>query len=329
MLTWKKWEGTGTEWDEMLLTFPDYNVYQSFSWGEHRESFGWCAVRMIGLLDGRVLCVAQVLVRRLPLGIKFAWVPGGPAGEPTYWASSFIGGLKKVLGCLFLYCRVNNMRSENQVDSLAMAPAWCKPDYRLHTGLSMEYIPVGDESERIGRTSKNWGRNLRRAQKQGNTVRLWKSPDASEMYRVYREMQEYKSLGEQFSEEALASILRRFGMRCVVIRCDDAEGNLLAFRGALLFGNRGWDIFAASTAEGRKVYASHASFWELMNSCVELGVKWYDMSGIDPERAKGVYDFKKGTGAEHLKFLGEWDGASFPILRMVSNLIVKWRMRSA
>lgn len=328
MLSWKKWSGTPDEWDKAVLKFPDYNVYQSFAWGEHRQTFGWHAVRMTGERDGKMLCVAQVLVRHLPLGVKFAWVPGGPSGEPADWASSFLAGLKMVLGCRLLYGRVNNMRPESPGDLAAMSGAWHKPEFRLHTGLSMAYIPVFDESERIGRTSKNWGRNLRRAQKQGNIVRLWESPDPAEMHSVYREMQEYKSLGEQFSQEALASILDRFGRRCVVVRCDDADGKLLAFRGALLFGDRGWDIFAATTTAGRKVYASHAAFWELMNQCIRQGVSWYDMSGVDPENGKGVYDFKKGTGAEDLKFLGEWDAASFPLLRRVSNLIVKQRLRS-
>jgi lipid II:glycine glycyltransferase (peptidoglycan interpeptide bridge formation enzyme) len=66
-----------------------------------------------------------------------------------------------------------------------------------------------------------------------------------------------------------------------------------------------------------------------MKQCEERGVTWYDMSGVDPDKNKGGYDFKKGTGAEDLKYLGEWDRASFPLLRPLANLLVKWRMRSA
>lgn len=328
MLTWKKWEGSAGEWDETLLKFPDYTVYQSFDWGEHRGTFGWNPVRMTAEQDGKLVSAAQVLVRHLPFGIKFAWVPGGPTGEPADWAQSFPVALKSVLDSRFVYCRINNMRAESAADLQAMAGAWQQPEFRLHTGLSAAYIPADTESERIEHTSKNWGRNLRRSQKQGNAVRLWDSPNPEEMHSVYREMQDNKSLGEQFSCEALASILSRFGTHCVVVRCDDSAGNLLAFRGALLFGDRGWDIFAATSNRGRKVYASHAAFWELMNRCVEHGVKWYDMSGVDPVKGKGVYDFKKGTGAVDLKYLGEWDAATFPLLRCISNIVVKWQIRS-
>ena len=328
MLTWKKWEGTGDEWDANLLKFPDYNIYQSFGWGEHRGAFGWHPIRMICEDSGKIVCAAQSLVRHLPLGTEFAWVPGGPVGDPDIWADTFPKALKSALGCRFLYCRVNNMRPDTTREVKALSALWRKPEFRLHTGLSMSYAPSAGEPVRLGRMSKNWSRNFRRAQKTGNAVRLWDSPDPDEMHSIYREMQEYKSLGEQFTRDALASILKRFEGRCMVVRCDDSAGKLLSFRGALLFGERGWDIFSASTNAARKVYASHAAFWELMNRCAERGVTWYDMSGVDPVRGKGVYDFKKGTGAEDLKFLGEWDTASFPLLRRLANLVVKWRIRS-
>jgi hypothetical protein len=329
MLTWKKWEGSAAEWDENLLKFPDYTVYQSFDWGEHRGAFGWHPVRMICEDKGTIICAAQLLVRHLPLGMEFAWVPGGPAGDPAIWADSFPKALRNILGCRFLYCRVNNMRPDDARETALLSRRWRKPEFRLHTGLSLSYAPSAAESDRLEKMSKNWSRNFRRSQKAGNAVRLWDSPDPDDMHAIYREMQDYKSLGEQFSRDALASILARFEGRCIVVRCDDSDGKLLSFRGALLFGDRAWDIFAASANAARKVYASHAAFWELMNRCAERGVTWYDMSGADPVRGKGVYDFKKGTGAEDLKFIGEWDTASFPGLRRIANLIVKWRIRAA
>jgi len=330
MLNWKIWEGTGKEWDDCLLQFPDFTVYQSFSWGEHRGAFGWHPLRIVGECDGRVVSAAQVLVRRLPLGIGFVWIPGGPAGDPEIWTSSFPTGLKKALGSRFVYCRMSNMRPHDAAESGQLSRhGWHKPGFRLQSGQSMSYLLGGQQSARQDRMSKNWSRNFRRSQKSGNVVRVWDSPDPGEMHAVYREMQDFKSLDEQFTQAALASILSRFEGRCVVVRCDDSEGRLLSFRGALLFGKRGWDIFAATTIAGRKVYASHATFWELMKQCEERGVTWYDMSGVDPDKNKGGYDFKKGTGAEDLKYLGEWDRASFPLLRPLANLFVKWRMRSA
>ena len=44
-----------------------------------------------------------------------------------------------------------------------------------------------------------------------------------------------------------------------------------------------------------------------MKQCTLRGVEWYDMSGMDSINNKGVFNFKKGTGAKEYKYLGEWD----------------------
>jgi lipid II:glycine glycyltransferase (peptidoglycan interpeptide bridge formation enzyme) len=147
------------------------------------------------------------------------------------------------------------------------------------------------------------------------------------MLDAYVAMQSYKQLGEQISRAELTSLLEVFDEDCIVVRCDNAGGRLIALRGALLFGNRAWDFFAAATPEGRKVYASHAAFWELMRQCANRGVCWYDMSGIDPINNKGVYDFKKGTGAREVAYLGEWDRATSRMLRTAANFLIGWRKR--
>jgi lipid II:glycine glycyltransferase (peptidoglycan interpeptide bridge formation enzyme) len=46
------------------------------------------------------------------------------------------------------------------------------------------------------------------------------------------------------------------------------------------------------------------------------------LSGIDPVKNKGVYDFKHGTGATEIKYVGEWDnGTPFYVQPLVGRLI--------
>ena len=60
----------------------------------------------------------------------------------------------------------------------------------------------------------------------------------------------------------------------------------------------------------------------LMKQCAERGVRWYDMGGVDPVNNRGVYDFKKGTGARALEYLGEWEWSTSKALGWgVSRLI--------
>lgn len=66
---------------------------------------------------------------------------------------------------------------------------------------------------------------------------------------------------------------------------------------------------------------------ELMNVCRTKGVSRYDMSGVDPINNKGVYDFKKGTGAEEIKYLGEWEISNSKIFRVIASKLISRKIR--
>jgi hypothetical protein len=329
VLSWTSWEGSAAEWDNLLLQFDEYTFHQSYEWGEHKSRTGWMPFRLTAIEDGRAVGMAQVLVRRFPAGVALAWIPGGPIGAADAWGKQFRDAVRRVARATFLYCRVSPMRERSGSDVECMIQTgWRRAISPLVSGKSLAYSLIEPESVREGQATRNWRHNLRRSAKQGHTVRVWPSPNPDEMLEVYQAMQSLKKLSEQISRPALVSILDGFGSNCVIVRCDDAGGRLLAFRGALIFGEKGWDIFAAATPEARKVYASHAAFWELMKQCAARGVLLYDMGGVDPVGNKGVYDFKKGTGGSDVSYLGEWDWASLPLLRRAADFLIKRRSQA-
>ena len=326
MLIWKVWQGNAAEWDELLLQFPDYTVYQSYAWGEYRHQFGWVPHRFTAVENGKTVAMVQLMVRRFPLGVALAWANGGPIGITEAWDEALRAAVKQAVGVAHLYFRVNPMRELGNADVARMIAAdWQRPRARILSGMSLAYFPSEKEDAREAQASANWRHNLRRSRKYGHVSSLWEVPDPDAMLAVYAAMQSHKNLREQISRPALIAMLDTFGRQCMVVRCNDAQGRLLALRGALLLGGKAWDIFAAATPEARKVYASHAAFWELMRQCAVRGIQWYDMSGVDPVGNKGVYDFKKGSGASEFHFLGEWDWATSSLLRHAANYMIKRR----
>ena len=154
--------------------------------------------------------------------------------------------------------------------------------------------------------SRNWRRNLKRSKKHNLTVRHWPNPDIDEVLSVYDAMQKYKGISEQFSQRELESMFEKFGNQIVILKCDDAERQLIALRGCIFLGRYAWDVFAATTPAARKLSASHALLWELLMYLREMGIKEYDLMGMDPVKNPGVTSFKKGTGGEPIEYLGEW-----------------------
>lgn len=326
VLSWNVWQGDAEGWDGQLIQFPDHHVFQSYGWGEHKCHVGWTPHRLTAAENGRAVAMAQVLVRQFPLGVALAWVNGGPVGSVEAWGEPFRAAITQAAGAGRLYCRVNVMRELGGQDADQMiSTGWLRPEAPILSGRSLAYPLTDSETAREARASSNWRHNLRRSSKYRHVVDVWHAPDPDEILAVYEAMQSHKKLEEQVSRPALISILKSLGEQCIVVRCDDAQGRLLALRGALLLGDKAWDTFAAATPEARKVYASHATFWELMKQCALRGAQWYDMGGVDPIGNKGVYDFKKGTGASELLYLGEWEWATSSVLRRAANYLIKRR----
>ena len=330
MVSWSSFDGDADAWDTALASVGAGNFYQSHAWGSFRSEMGWQPLRVIGRAeDGTFVAMAQMLVRR-QFGTTIIWVPAGPAGDIRHWAAALPMLLRDRFGKL-TYCRLNVLREREEIAGgpLLSNDGWRRPGARLGTGLSLELDLRPPAAERMGSASANWRHNLRRAGKYGLTVEPWVNPDVAQMVAVYREMEDYKGLSEQHSEAALRAMVRHIGGNMAIFRCLDREGNLLAFRAAGIFRERAWDLLAAATRAARKVYASHALLWALADACRQRGAVAYDLGGADPVANKGVFDFKRGTGARLFEYAGEWEWAGMPLLAPAVGLMMKYRGMTA
>ncbi len=321
MVIWEKYSGDPAGWDEPVASLGG-GFYQSYGWGETRRVAGWQPLRLMAKREGRLVGAASILVKR-KLGAAVCWIPGGPVGAALTLDDGFRRVLADELATRFVYCRISLLReAQPEEQTFLEGQRWQRPAVGRSSGLTMLYALSGDEPERLKRASGNWRHNLKRSGRHGLCVEHWASPDLAEMSALYREMEGLKSLPVQHSAAELAAMFQNLGDRIVVYRCLDADGRLLALRAAGLYGTTAWDLLAAAGEAARKVYASHATLWALLDHCQKLGMQHYDLSGVDPVGNKGVYDFKQGTGAHLVECLGEWEWASVPGMSVAVNWLV-------
>lgn len=323
MVNWTRFAGAAADWDAGIVSLPGANFYQSHSWGNYRAELGWQPLRLAAYSDGDVVAMAQVLVKR-KAGCTVCWIPGGPAGAVTEWATTLPAALRAELGML-TYCRLNALNEAVPgVNELIGSAGWKRPGVRLGSGLSLDLDLRPEAAMRLASTSGNWRHNLKRAGKYGLQVERWAKPDAGEIAAVYREMEGIKNLPEQHSHAALEAIIAHLGDRLIIFRCLDATGQLLAIRAGAVFAGRGWDLLAAANQTARKVYASHALLWALTEECRRFGASSFDLGGADPGN-KGVLNFKQGTGARLFEYVGEWEWAGVPGLATAAGILIKRR----
>lgn len=319
---WTAWVGTDDQWDEQLRTLSGACVFQGSKWARHRADFGWKSVRLISE-TGR--CYAQVLYKTV-LGTSIAWIPGGPTGDIDEIGGEFVTMIRRLTNSSRIYVRVNILKKTNQaVEKSLVNSQWRRVRTKLSSGFSLTYSLQADETTRRNDLSTNWGRNLRRGESRNQTPYIWTQVSSQEIADLYKNLSDYKDLadsGEIPGDESIKSLIHHCKNDLYVFRCDDETGELLAIRGALRFGRKAWDIFAAVSPKGRKQYSSYVTAWSLLNFCAEQGVDLYDLSGIDPINNKGVYDFKHGTGATEVEYVGEWEfGSPFFVQPIVGRLI--------
>jgi len=296
------------QWNHWMSKLGRNCLYQTYEWGSYKQRSGQPQLRL-GFFTGpdNPQIVLQGHLKRVFGGLGVLWVPGGPTGDLELLNQDGLQAIARIFGVRHLLIRSSLMSERNAKDVTALRRLGHRESKRkINSGLSMWLSIPPELGEVLPAASSNWKHNLRRGQKRAHVERIEKI-DAAEIARTYRTLQEAKGIGDQFSEAAIRSMIAEFGDRLIAYGSRDAQGKLVAVRACICIGSTGWDIWAASTEEARRNYASHVLLENLIKACQQHGMTAYDLSGIDPQKAVGVYNFKKGTGARHVEYLGEWD----------------------
>jgi len=323
---WRAVDDQGA-WDKLYSEMGGGCYLQSWLWGEHRALFGWQPVRCAAFGDDqRPKAIVQFLVRRFPGKSGIAWVPGGPLGKLSIWRNELLSAVRVSTGLHHILLKANILRQACKEDEAALkAGGWRRSSHPLTSGLSLLWDLGASDEQRYSALSKNWRRNLNRSEKYGLQVEAWRSPYADQIAELYAEMEQLKGLEQQQSTRTIQSMIDLFGDRLLFYRCLDNDGNIVAMRACLHEEGMAWDLMAAAGTAARKTYATYATLWRLAQDCHHLGVKTFDFSGVDPQGNTGVWNFKRGTGASNITYLGEWEIASSEWLRRTMNLGIRMR----
>ncbi|MGI8495675.1 MAG: lipid II:glycine glycyltransferase FemX [Pyrinomonadaceae bacterium] len=316
-------------WDENLVRLDGVTPFQMFAWGEYSRAMNWEPVYLAARDEtGEITAMMLGLLRRYPLGTGLMWCAGGPVGDVKTWDESLQQSLLKATKLKRVYCRFRCDRERNIDEVLTLNNQnWMRSWFMWHSCWTMELDLTKSEPEMLAKCSRNWRRNLVKAQKNDLQIRRWNDPNVEEIVAAYADMETRKNLPEQFSREELQTLFERAGANLVCYRADDENGKLLALRACLVIGNQALDHLAVTTARGRELFASYIVFQKLLQDCRERGIKSYDLSGIDPHNNPGVFTFKRETGARPVEQLGEWDWASSGWLRWLGNFAIWQRHR--
>ncbi|MFK7822953.1 MAG: lipid II:glycine glycyltransferase FemX [Oligoflexales bacterium] len=318
------------DWNELCKSMHGHNIYHSYQWGIYKEAFGWQAVRFLkNNKVGEPIAAVQLLIKKGAMGlVSLLWCPGGILGQLNESSPEILFSSKIFSEVIKpKYIRISFQKSLDASDYFFLHSIGWKPAYnKISSGMSFLLKKIESEEIFLQGCTSNWRHNYRRGTKKNTyLIEEWLDPNPQDMWNVYEKMEHYKGLKRQYSKQELVNITQCLRPFLVMCRAIDSNGTTVAFRGAAIFGNQCLDFFAAASPEARKSYTSHLLLVKLLQICRSKGGGSYDLGGIDPLKAPGVYNFKKGTGADPVVYLGEWEWASSKFCMKFYNQIINWR----
>lgn len=303
---------TPAEWSRMLDLFDDANIYQTWSYG----SVHWGEQNLSHLVlkkGGEVLAMAQLRIVR-PTRFKFgmAYLRWGPL-----WQRRGMAIDSKVCTCmarvveeeyvgkrkLFLHILPNafvgSLRAAVIQSTCCRFTDETPVANNIYRTFVLDLTPDLEELRR--KLDKKWRNQLSRSER--NNLRIIAGNGCDE-YRIfclmYNEMRKRKTFETTVDVEEFERIQQDLAEshRMRVLICED-HGVPVAGLVASAMGDTAIYLLGATSDAGLNSKGAYLLHWTLIKWLKEIGIKWYDLGGIDPKRNPGVYHFKRGlSGAD-------------------------------
>ncbi len=307
------------QWNAFLSRQPHGHLLQSYEWGELNTYLG-ARIYRLGALDGaRLVGAMSLIVTPVPFplpGPRPHWLycSRGPAVEPEH---------PEALACLIE--RAHEIARHEHAVVLRVEPnigdddpdmsCWLAQYHRLGFRSNPSSIHVRrswvldirpSAEDLLASFKTTWRQNVRTAERKGVCVREIDSDgDFEADFEMYYTLLKLTSERDAFfihSKNYHREILRQFaGTGDAALLLAEHEGQPLAAKMLIRFGDRCWDMFGASANEKRNLKATYLLQYRSLQWAQARGCHYFDFRSI-PEVLEqgaemwGLYEYKRGLG---------------------------------
>ena len=314
-----------TEWNHFLEFHPNAHLLQMGGWGELKRGFGWKPVRVI--YDGEI--GAQILFRRLPLGLTLGYMPRPAisfqqlAANDQFWQE--VDYICKKNHAVFLKIEPDAWEDQLPITNhqFRTSPHNIQPPRTIT-------IDIKDSEEQIlARMKPKCRYNIRLAEKKGVTVRTWDDiPAFHEMMTVTGGRDNFGVHSKEYYQRAYELFHPKGTCELLVA---EYESKPLASLMVFANGKRAWYVYGASNEQERNRMPTYLLQWEAIRWAKARGCEEYDLWGVPDENEEileanfesrhdglwGVYRFKRGFGGQLKRAMQAFDRVYNPLLYWV------------
>jgi len=321
---------TPKKWTEFLAHYPEAHILQTAAWGQLKSEFGWQAVHVVSGNSG-----AQILFRKLPLGLSLAYIPKGPLGLDWNVLWPEVDAVCNEKRAVFLKVESDLWEGDltpnwngQPPSGFQLSPHEIQPPRTLIVDLQ------GTEDQILARMKQKTRYNIRLARRKGVVIR--ETCDIDTFYQLMQITGERDAFGvhSRMYYQRVLDLFEPHGY-CKLF-CAEFEEQPLAGLIVFAYGKRAWYFYGASSNDGRHLMPTYLLQWKAMQWSKEQGCTEYDLWGVPDEDMEtleanflerredlwGVYRFKRGFGGELRRAAQTWDRVYNPLLYK----LYLWRM---
>src|SRR5450432_3073218 len=305
------------QWNAFLTSQPRGHLLQSYEWGELNQYLGGRIYRLGALDDGRLIGAMLISVAPVPLpvslpGVHFSWLYSvrGPSVErpdsPALAALiDYAHKVAKKEHAVVLRIEPNIADDDPNMD------VWLAAYHKLgfHSnptsvhGRRSRVLDITPSAEKLLADCKmTWRQNIRASERKGVIIREANGEEDFDKYYALLTVTSERDAFFIHSKEYHKEILRHFASKGdAVLYLAEHEGEALAAKMLIRFGDWCWDMFGASSNNKRNLKATYLLQYRCFLWAKERGCSYFDLRTIpeilEPgEEMWGVYEYKKGFG---------------------------------
>ena len=309
------------EYEAFLENHPKGHFAQSALWAKQKPAWEWKAL-ICRDEQGKIKGAVAFLIRKMPfIGRKMMYACRGPVCDLDDRATfgELMAAAKKLAKEEKAYVikidpdvpsdntEFIQMLEENGFRTREMGKNFeaIQPRYVFRL-----YLKGRTEEEIQADFHQKWRYNIRVAVKKGVEVRLCGKEMVPDFARIMIET----GLRDNFATrppEYFSAMLDNLGDKCRLYMAFH-EGQPIAGTLAILYGDKVWYLYGASSNEHRNLMPNYLLQWNMMQWAIENNCRVYDFRGVSGDISEdnphyGLYRFKKGFGGDFTEFVGEYD----------------------
>jgi len=319
------------QWDAFLEDHPDAHILQTSAWGIFKNAYGWRPIRIAVEKTG-----AQILFRKLPLGLTIAYIPKGPLGDNWQVLLPEIDEVCRENKAIALYIEPDAWQEESE-EIQRLLPGFSLGEISIQPRRTISISLVGNEDDWMARMKQKTRYNIRLAEKKD--VIISKSSDLD----AFNELMRTTGARDEFGVHPASYYRKVYELfhptgNCELFMASYSDQPLAAIM-AFKRGRRAWYFYGASNERERNRMPTYLLQWEAMRWAALAGCTDYDMWGVpDADEATledqftqrsdglwGVYRFKRGFGGQLKRTAGVYVKILNPSIYNLYIIAVKIR----